>query len=151
MMKKTILLLLFAVCILQFTFSQSIRPFQKGDRVVFTGNSITDGGHYHSYIWLYYMTRFPDRELQIFNAGIGGDAAEQIALRFDDDVVARNPTSVFLTFGMNDSGYYEYLQSDSDSFARERIRISRENYRVIEKKLKALTGVKKILMTSSPY
>lgn len=39
---------------------------------VFLGNSITDGGHYHSYIWLYYMTRFPYMDLRVMNAGIGG-------------------------------------------------------------------------------
>ena len=39
--------------------AQTITPFQKGDRVAIVGNSITDGGHYHSYIWLYYMTHFP--------------------------------------------------------------------------------------------
>jgi hypothetical protein len=37
--------------------AQQIKPFKAGDRVAFTGNSITDGGHYHSYVWLYYMTR----------------------------------------------------------------------------------------------
>ena len=31
--------------------AQTITPFQKGDRVAIVGNSITDGGHYHSYIW----------------------------------------------------------------------------------------------------
>ncbi|MGO3653801.1 MAG: hypothetical protein ACTJFN_05470, partial [Sphingobacterium sp.] len=40
--------------------AQQISPFGDGDRVVFLGNSITDGGHYHSFIWLYYLTRFPD-------------------------------------------------------------------------------------------
>ena len=31
--------------------------------MVFVGNSITHGGHYHSFIWLYYMTRFPDKPI----------------------------------------------------------------------------------------
>ena len=48
-------------------------PFQRGDRVVFLGNSITEGGHYHSYIWLYYMTHFPNLPLRMYNGGIGGD------------------------------------------------------------------------------
>ena len=30
--------------------AQTIAPFKDGDRVVYLGNSITDGGHYHSYI-----------------------------------------------------------------------------------------------------
>ena len=36
--------------------AQTIAPFKDGDRVVYLGNSITDGGHYHSYIWLYYAS-----------------------------------------------------------------------------------------------
>ena len=56
--------------------AQQVAPFKNGDRVVFMGNSITDGGHYHSYIWLYYMTHFPLKDtievkkenLQIRNA-----------------------------------------------------------------------------------
>lgn len=47
-------------------------PFQKGDRVVFLGNSITEGGHYHSYIWLYYVTRFPESRIHVYSAGTGG-------------------------------------------------------------------------------
>ena len=31
--------------------SQSIPVFKEGERVAFVGNSITCGGHYHSYIW----------------------------------------------------------------------------------------------------
>ena len=71
-MNKTILTtLLLTVPIL--AGAQQPEPFKKGDRVAFVGNSITDGGHYHSYIWLYYMTRFPDRKISIYNCGIGGD------------------------------------------------------------------------------
>lgn len=67
----TILLSLLATT----SFAQApVEPFKNGDRAVFLGNSITDGGHYHSYIWLYYMTRFPYMDnLRIFNAGISGN------------------------------------------------------------------------------
>ena len=53
----------------------TIPRFEEGERVVFVGNSITHGGHYHSFIWLYYMTRFPDKPITIMNAGIGGESA----------------------------------------------------------------------------
>ena len=50
----------FACCFLLSLFftpppvaAQQVLPFKNGDKVVFMGNSITDGGHYHSYIWLY--------------------------------------------------------------------------------------------------
>lgn len=151
MMKKIFLFLFVFSLNANFADAQQTEPFQKGDRIAFTGNSITDGGHYHSYIWLYYMTRFPERKIQIFNAGIGGDATREMARRFDLDVLSRKPNRIFLTFGMNDSGYFEYLQDNADAFAKERVRVSLENYKVIEKKMQALSGVKNVLMTSSPY
>lgn len=128
-----------------------VAPFKKGDRVVFVGNSITDGGHYHSYIWLYYMTRFPNQRIDVLNAGIGGDVAANILSRFDGDVTTKKPTVIALTFGMNDTRYFEYLKPGTDEMAAKAVQTSFENYQQIEKKLKALPAVRKILMSSSPY
>ena len=128
-----------------------VAPFKKGDRVVFVGNSITDGGHYHSYIWLYYMTRFPNQRIDVLNAGIGGDVAANILNRFDGDVTTKRPTVIALTFGMNDTKYFEYLKPGADEMAAKAVQTSFENYQQIEKKLKALPAVRKILMSSSPY
>lgn len=69
-------------------------PFQKGDRVVFLGNSITEGGHYHSYIWLYYVTRFPESRMQMYSAGTGGDASWNMLERLEEDVYGKKPTVV---------------------------------------------------------
>jgi hypothetical protein len=57
-MKKTFLLLA-GLGLSIWASAQKIAPFKAGDRIAFVGNSITDGGHYHSYIWLYYMTHYP--------------------------------------------------------------------------------------------
>ncbi len=150
-MKKICLLFFVLTAFTTLSTAQQTEPFRKGDRIVFMGNSITDGGHYHSYIWLYYMTRFPQERIQVFNAGIGGDATREMARRFDLDVLSHKPNRIFLTFGMNDSGYFEYLQDNADAFAKERVCISLENYKLIEKKMQALGGVKNVLMTSAPY
>ena len=40
-------------------------PFQANDRVIFVGNSITEAGAYVSYVYLYYMTRFPGKKIVI--------------------------------------------------------------------------------------
>jgi lysophospholipase L1-like esterase len=134
-----------------FSAEAQVAPFKKGERVVFVGNSITDGGHYHSYIWLYYMTRFPNQRIDMFNAGIGGDVAGQILSRFDGDVLPKKPTVIALTFGMNDTKYMEYLRPGADEMAAKAVQTSLESYQQIEKKLKALPSVRKILMSSSPY
>ena len=60
-MKKFFVLIAAACMTCTAAFAQTVKPFKEGERAVFLGNSITDGGHYHSYIWLYYMTRFPDK------------------------------------------------------------------------------------------
>src|SRR3569833_1264682 len=117
--------------------AQTIAPFKNGDRVVFVGNSITDGGHYHSYIWLYYLTRFPEMQLRMFNAGIGGDVARQIDERLQDDVFSRNPTVMTLTFGMNDTGYQFLTGAKADSVYAQRIGISYASFQQIVKKLQA--------------
>jgi len=130
---------------------QPLTPFQTGERVCFTGNSITEQGYYESYIWLYYMLHFPDRRITVYNCGIGGDRAKSILARFDDDVLRKKPTTICLTFGMNDTGYFEFLAANADSTAKERIRESKACFDTITQKLKAYTAAKKIMITSSLY
>ena len=131
--------------------AQQVAPFKSGDRVAFVGNSITDGGHYHSYIWLYYMTRFPWMRMQMFNCGVGGDTALEILRRIDHDVFAKKPTVLTLTFGMNDSGYFEYNGDNPQAFADSKVSESRRNFLEIEKKLKAHPSVRKVMIGTSPY
>jgi lysophospholipase L1-like esterase len=134
-----------------FADAQPIRPFRQGDRVVFTGNSITDGGHYHSYIWLYYLTHFPERNLKIFNAGIGGDVAQQMYDRMDTDVFGHKPTVITLTFGMNDTGYQNLKGAKADSAYKARVDKSLASFKLIENKLKQHPETEKIMIASSPY
>lgn len=134
-----------------FCQSQTITPFKKGDRVVFVGNSITDGGLYHSYIWLYYMTRFPEVNITVINAGIGGDTAAEIYKRIDGDVLDKKPTYLITTFGMNDSGYFEYNGEGAEEFADRKVQASYDAYKMIEERYKKLPGVHQVIMGSSPY
>ncbi len=153
MYKQTIFFLL-AVLMLVNTGEaqvQPLTPFQAGERVTFVGNSITEHGYYESYIWLYYMLHYPGRRIWIYNCGIGGDRAENMFHRLDADVLAKKPTTVCLTFGMNDTGYFEFLAANADSTARERVKASKLYFDKIEQKLKAYTSAKKILITSPLY
>jgi lysophospholipase L1-like esterase len=131
--------------------AQPLKKFTAGSKVAFVGNSITEAGFYESYIWLYYMTRFPGERIEIMNLGIGGNTAKDIAARFDDDVLWRQPTTIVLTFGMNDSGYYEYHQSDAEKMADKKVEESRAGFMVMVEKLKSLPGVQKVIMSSVPY
>ncbi|MGZ0655693.1 SGNH/GDSL hydrolase family protein [Coraliomargarita sp. W4R72] len=89
------------------------QQFEDGERVCFVGDSITHGGTYHSNIYLYYLTRFPEREIRIFNAGISGDTAERTLARFDADIAAHQPTTSTIMLGMNDVGRWQYKVGQS--------------------------------------
>lgn len=152
-MKNVILILSLALLVntsLQAQ-SQQIPSFKDGDRVVFLGNSITHGGHYHSYLWLYYMTRFPGMRVTMLNAGIGGDKASDMVPRLDGDVFSKRPTVLFATFGMNDTGYFEYNGDQPEKFADEKVKASYDAYKQMESRFKGLTDTHIVLMGSSPY
>lgn len=126
-------------------------PFQKGDRVVFLGNSITEGGHYHSYIWLYYVTRFPESRMQMYSAGTGGDASWNMLERLEEDVYGKKPTVITASFGMNDSGYNEYLRDDAEKFVSSQLLRVDTTFRKMQDIMLTHKDTKVILIGSSPY
>ena len=150
-MKKIILLALLSVLIMRTAQAQELKPFNDGDRVAFLGNSITEAGFYESYIWLYYMTRFPDMKIRIMNGGIGGDVVGQMNARFEDDILAMNPNIVVLTFGMNDSGYFEFFKDDAEKTAAQRVAKSQHDFELLQKKFKQHPEITPVIMSSSPY
>ena len=151
-MKKTLIIFVLSAMVCLGGRAQTVQPFHAGDRVAFVGNSITDGGHYHSYIWLYYMTHFPDMRIICFNAGIGGDAVNQIYDRFDADVFAKKPNVITLTWGMNDTGYFEWFRKDAQDFMDKRlVEQTYKNYALLEDKLKQRPDIRKIIILGSPY
>lgn len=82
----------------------ALEPFQDQDRVCFVGDSITHAGSYHSYIYLYYLTRFPDREIRVINKGLSGDQSRGALNRFSSDIAVAKPTVTAIMLGMNDVG-----------------------------------------------
>ncbi len=150
-MKTKILILSVLVLLSLKVIAQQIAPFKENDRVVFLGNSITDGGHYHSYIWLYYMTRFPNMKLTVLNAGVGGDRSEEMFKRLDGDVFSKKPTVLITTFGMNDTGYFEYNQPGAEEFADKRVQESYDWFKKMEERYKKLNNTRIVLMAGSPY
>ena len=78
----------------------------KGDRIVFLGDSITQGGGgAKGYITLVKNTldqECKDLGIEVFNAGISGNKVPDLQGRLDRDVIARKPTIVFIYIGIND-------------------------------------------------
>lgn len=150
-MKKILLMAVASVCLAWSAQAQTVKPFEEGERAVFLGNSITDGGHYHSYIWLYYMTRFPEMNIRIFNGGIGGDTAFDMNKRLDGDIFSMKPTSLMVTFGMNDSGYYEYNGDNAKEFGEKKYQESINSFQQMEKRFKGLPDTRIVMVGTSPY
>ncbi|TKK67944.1 GDSL family lipase [Ilyomonas limi] len=152
MMKRNFVLLLLLTG-LSAIAQKAPAPFKNGDRVVFAGNSITEAGFYPNYVWLYYITHFPDRKMEVMNGGIGGDVAKQIYTRLEGDLLAKKPDVLVVSFGMNDSKYFEYgMHKDKvDSVRKAAVDTSYNSFKMIEQKLNALPDIRKIMMTSSPY
>jgi lysophospholipase L1-like esterase len=93
--------------------------FQKGDRVVFLEDSITEQYQYSTDIELYLTTRFPGWGLSFLNAGIGGDTAAGGAGRFREHVLDEKPTAVAINFGMNDAGYQKFNPAGQKQFVEK--------------------------------
>lgn len=131
----------------------AIPAFRPGEVVALVGDSITHGGHYHSYIWLYYMTRFPGMPVTLINCGVGGDEARSILDRWDWDVARRVPTYVTLTFGMNDTGYWDtYGPGKGDEPGNAKVAASLEKFEGIAEKIDALPpGTRVVMIGGSPY
>lgn len=81
-------------------------PLKKGDRIIFLGDSITQGGGgANGYITLIKKAldeKHKDLGIETINAGISGNKVPNLQKRVDKDVVARKPTVVFIYIGIND-------------------------------------------------
>ncbi len=100
-MLSRLLFVFFLCCQAPFVLGQT--PFfNKGDKVCFVGNSITNNGEFHHNILLYYVTHFPQQPLHFFNCGISGDVINGIFNRLEDDILIHQPTHAVLMIGMND-------------------------------------------------
>jgi acyl-CoA thioesterase-1 len=84
------------------------------DRILFTGDSITDGnrradpneplgGGYAKLVAARLTARFASPKLQIFNRGISGNRVTDLLARVDEDLLALKPTVVSIMIGINDT------------------------------------------------
>lgn len=108
-MKKLMLTMLCITCNLLFSEAQdwaNLNYFREAneklapvracdDRVVFMGNSITQG-------WINQVPEFFAEEKQYINRGISGQTTPQMLLRFRQDVIDLWPKVVVILAGVND-------------------------------------------------
>ncbi len=86
--------------------------FEKGQKVVFIGDSITDcgrrdaeapyGNGYVSLVRSFVTARHPELGLRWENRGVGGDTVRHLDARWDQDVIGERPDWLSVKIGIND-------------------------------------------------
>ena len=129
--------------------------FKDGETVCFLGDSITHGGRFHSFIYDYYLTRFPERTIRFVNAGVSGDSAGGALGRLEEDLTSKKPTAVAIMFGMNDVGRGNYAAEPTESqMAAQRRALDgyRQNMERLAGRIRGEAGEPKLLfLTPSPF
>lgn len=129
--------------------------FGNGDVVAIIGDSITHGRKYHRYVYEYYLTRFPERQVRFVNQGIAGDSAGGGLFRLQWDILPWHPNAASIMFGMNDIGRGYYGKANPDQATLDRRRSALDNYRSNMDRLAAGlqdSGCRKLVfVTPSPY
>ena len=136
----------------------SVAPFARGDRIAFLGDSITNGGQYHKYIFTYWATRHPEMGIRYVNKGVHSDFVRGGIGRLEFDVLKEKPNKIVINYGMNDSGasYREDLfgMEHPDATVLETRAKEVAKYRADMEKLLALLqerGITPILLGPSIY
>lgn len=78
------------------------QPFAAGAVVACIGDSITHNGQWPRYLHRFYATRYPERHVTFWNAGISGNVSRDVLARLDSDILVRKPTAAVVMLGMND-------------------------------------------------
>ena len=81
-------------------------PLKKGEKIIFLGDSITQGGGgpkgYVTLIRNALTEKHKDLGIEIVNAGISGNKVPDLQRRLEKDVLAKKPTLVVIYIGIND-------------------------------------------------
>jgi isoamyl acetate esterase len=81
-------------------------PLKKDDRIVFLGDSITEGGvgtkGYITLVKKALTEKHKDLDIKVLGAGISGNKVPDLQRRLERDVLAKKPTIVVIYIGIND-------------------------------------------------
>jgi len=132
-MKKALVLIIAILCLCG-THASAFQ-FNKNDKIVFIGNSITHGGSYHAILRTFLATRY-QKNIRILNKGIAGDVVTGVLNRFDKDILSDKPTVAFVMLGMNDVKRTLYSEKPTDYD----INAQKEAYALYKEKTEELIG-----------
>ena len=119
-MERTLLLALAALLLAPAVMAQAVEPlaaFTPGARVLFQGDSITDGNRGrtadpnhilgHGYVFIIaarHGAAFPALKLDFVNRGVSGTTVLDLEKRWQEDTLDLKPDVLSILIGVNDSG-----------------------------------------------
>lgn len=127
---------------------------KTNDRILFIGDSITDGGRdrsdsndlgkgYPLMIAGQVQAEFPDKNITFFNRGVGGDRLIDLKNRWEKDCLDLNPDVVSILIGINDTWHNTGRFRSVDKKELEEFEA---NYRYLLKSLLQRTDARIVLM-----
>ena len=135
--------------------------FEKFDRIVFAGDSVTDMGSgapmteglfdslgfgYVRMLENLLMSVYPELSIRVTNSGAGGNTSKDLLERWERDVLNLNPNWVSILIGIND------VWRQFDSPARRDCAVSPEEYEQnLEAMLTSLQGKVKGVFLLTPF
>ena len=132
------------IALLFFTLISSSYMMQQKEKIVFFGDSITEQGvsptGYISLVKDKIKQKGLADKYEVEGAGIGGNKVYDLYLRMEEDVLAKNPSTVVIWIGVNDVWHKQSMRTGTDPDKFERF------YNAIIKKLQA-KNIKVLLCT----
>ena len=134
---------------------------KNGERIVFTGDSITDTGRkrpvgeglwegtgtgYVRLVESFISVFYPEISVRVSNTGVSGNTSRDLLNRFDNDVIALNPSYAVVCIGVND--VWRFFDEPTVTDGQVDIKEYKENLQKMAD-LCAQKGIKLIFMT--PY
>ncbi len=146
-MKRLFVLVALLICVVPCfgrQFEKTLNPIElsDGDTLVFCGDSITHQCLYTQYVEDYFYTRYPERKIHIRNAGVSGDVASDVLVRFDNDIAKFKPKYVTVLIGMNDGRYTGFEDEIFNTYKKDMTKLA--------DKIKEI-GATAVLMTPTIY
>lgn len=133
------------------------RPMKTFRRVVTLGDSITQGGgRPGGYVWQIERalgTLYPDRKIEIVNAGISGHKSTDMLARFQRDVLDKKPDLLTISVGINDI-WHGFMPAGHHPAGYGPRRVPLEDYRRnVESMIQAArrAGVEVVLFTTTIF
>ena len=124
---------------------------QSGQKIVLIGDSITDcgrrdqfsplGNGYVSIAANLATAKYPNRNIEWMNKGIGGDVVQGLAERWTRDALEERPGWISIAIGINNVARYHEAKRD----LKECLRDFEESYRWILNKSREETSAKLIM------